>query len=63
MAFADYDGDGRMDILVTNDTQPNFLFHNEGNGRFREVGLTAGVAVNDDGRIAFVHGRRLSRRG
>ena len=50
VAFADYDGDGRIDILVTNDTQPNFLFHNEGNGRFREVGLIAGVAVNDDGR-------------
>ena len=49
-AFADYDGDGRPDILVTNDTRPNFLFHNEGNGRFLEVGLTAGIAVNDDGR-------------
>jgi hypothetical protein len=50
VAFADYDGDGRVDILVTNDTQPNFLFHNEGNGRFREAGLTAGIAANDDGR-------------
>jgi enediyne biosynthesis protein E4 len=50
VAFADYDGDGRIDILVTNDTRPNFLFHNEGNGRFTEVGLAAGVAVNDDGR-------------
>jgi enediyne biosynthesis protein E4 len=50
VAFADYDGDGRPDILVTNDTMPNFLFHNEGGGRFREVGLAAGVAVNDDGR-------------
>jgi enediyne biosynthesis protein E4 len=50
VAFADYDGDGRVDILVTNDTRPNFLFHNEGNGQFTEVGLAAGVAVNDDGR-------------
>jgi hypothetical protein len=50
VAFADYDGDGRVDILVTNDTQPNFLFHNEGGGRFKEVGLTAGIAFNDDGR-------------
>jgi hypothetical protein len=50
VAFADYDGDGRLDILVTNDTHPNFLFHNEGNGRFREVGMPAGIAVNDDGR-------------
>jgi hypothetical protein len=50
VAIADYDGDGRMDIFVANDTVPNFLFHNEGNGKFREVGFTAGVAMNDDGR-------------
>lgn len=50
VAFADYDGDGKMDIFVTNDTTPNFLFHNEGKGRFREVGMTAGVSMNDDGR-------------
>jgi hypothetical protein len=50
VAFADYDGDGRIDILVANDTRPNFLFHNEGKGRFQEVGLAAGIAVNDDGR-------------
>jgi enediyne biosynthesis protein E4 len=50
VAFADYDGDGRPDIFVTNDTEPNFLFHNDGNGRFTEVGVRAGVAFNDDGR-------------
>jgi hypothetical protein len=48
-AFADYDDDGRMDIFVTNDAVPNFLFHNEG-GSFREVALPAGVGMNDDGR-------------
>jgi hypothetical protein len=48
-AFSDYDGDGRADIFVANDTVPNFLFHNE-EGRFREVGLTAGTSVNDTGR-------------
>ena len=36
--------------FVANDTVPNFLFHNEGDGHFREVGLQAGVALNDDGR-------------
>jgi len=44
-AVADYDGDGRPDIFVTNDKRENFLFHNEGNGKFREVALEAGVAL------------------
>jgi hypothetical protein len=50
VAFADYDGDGLIDIVVSNDTVPNFLFHNEGHGHFREAGLPAGIAFNDDGR-------------
>jgi tetratricopeptide (TPR) repeat protein len=50
VAFADYDLDGRMDVFVANDTTPNFLFHNLGNGRFEEVGVGAGVAYNADGR-------------
>lgn len=50
VAFGDYDGDGRPDIFVANDTVPNFLFHNEGGGRFSEVAFPSGVAMNDDGR-------------
>ncbi len=50
VAFADYDQDGDLDVFVANDTTPNFLFRNEGQGRFREVALAAGVAFNDDGR-------------
>jgi hypothetical protein len=49
-AFLDYDADGKLDVFVTNDTVPNFLFRNEGGGRFRETALIAGVAFNDDGR-------------
>jgi hypothetical protein len=49
LAFADYDGDGFMDIFVTNDNQPNFLFHNRGDGTFEEVGLQAGVAMMNAG--------------
>jgi len=49
-SFLDFDQDGRLDVFVANDTVPNFLFRNEGSGRFREVGLQAGVAFNDDGR-------------
>ena len=50
VAVADYDGDGLMDIFIANDSVPNFLFHNLGHGKFAEVALLAGVALNDDGR-------------
>jgi len=50
IAIADYDHDGWMDVFVANDTVPNFLFHNEHNGRFRETALRAGVGFNDDGK-------------
>ena len=45
----DYDNDGRQDIFIANDSMPNFLFHNNGNGTFTEVAYTAGVAVSSDG--------------
>jgi hypothetical protein len=48
-AIADYDHDGLMDIFVTNDKMPNFLFHNLGKGRFEEVAFQAGVALIDSG--------------
>ncbi len=50
VAFADYDHDGRLDAFVTNDTMPNFLFHNKGDGTFAEVALLAGVSVPESGR-------------
>jgi hypothetical protein len=50
VAVADYDGDGLPDIFVANDSVPNFLFHNLGHGKFEEVALLAGVALNDEGR-------------
>ena len=49
LAFGDYDGDGCMDVFVANDTMANFLFHNEGNGRFVNRALQAGVAYNSYG--------------
>jgi Tfp pilus assembly protein PilF len=50
LAFGDYDGDGLPDVFVSNDSVPNFLFHNNGDGTFDERGLQAGVAYNDDGK-------------
>jgi hypothetical protein len=46
----DYDDDGLVDLFVANDSNPNFLYHNLGNGHFENAGLAAGVAVNGDAR-------------
>jgi len=45
-AFADYDNDGYTDIFVANDTFENYLFHNNGDGTFKNVALPAGVSYN-----------------
>ncbi|HWS89584.1 MAG TPA: CRTAC1 family protein [Pyrinomonadaceae bacterium] len=45
----DVNNDGLTDLFVANDTMPNFLFVNQGKGRFEEVGLPAGVAYSDAG--------------
>jgi len=50
VAFNDYDHDGWPDIVVANDAQPQQLFRNLGNGKFEEVGVTRGLAWDDDGR-------------
>lgn len=50
VAVADFNQDGWPDLVVANDTQPNFLYINNGNGTFREVGLQAGVAYDEIGR-------------
>ena len=46
---ADYDNDGDTDIFVANDEWPNFLFRNDGTGRFEEVALLSGIAFSFDG--------------
>jgi len=50
VAMLDYDGDGWPDLFVANDTQPNKLYRNLRNGRFRDVALEAGVALSEDGK-------------
>ncbi len=47
----DINNDGLMDLWVSNDTVPNFLFVNRGKGRFDEIATTAGVAYSDAGRV------------
>jgi hypothetical protein len=49
-ALIDYDGDGWLDLFVTNDTQANKLYHNNHNGTFSESGFAAGVAFSDAGK-------------
>lgn len=50
VALIDYDNDGWLDLFITNDTQPNKLYHNNHNGTFTEAGFAAGVAFSDAGK-------------
>jgi enediyne biosynthesis protein E4 len=49
-AWGDYNNDGRPDLFVANDTTPNFLYRNNGDGTFTDVAVAAGVAYSEDGR-------------
>jgi len=49
VAILDYDNDGWPDLLFSNDTQPNKLYRNNGNGTFTEKAVVAGVAFSEDG--------------
>ena len=49
VAAADFNNDGEPDIYVANDDTPNFLFYNNGDGTFTEMGLLAGCAFSFDG--------------
>jgi hypothetical protein len=50
VAVADFNDDGWPDLAVSNDTQPNFLYLNKGDGTFTNVALQAGVAYDEAGR-------------
>ena len=49
-AWGDFDNDGYPDLYVANDTTPHYLYHNNRNGTFTEIGAKAGVAYSEDGR-------------
>jgi hypothetical protein len=46
---SDFDDDGLTDIFVANDSTPNFLYRNQGDGTFKEIGFVSGTAVNENG--------------
>jgi len=47
--WSDFDNDGKLDLFVTNDGQPNYLYQNKGAGEFEEVGFTSGVGLSESG--------------
>lgn len=49
VTWVDFNNSGRVDLFVANDATPNYLYKNEGSGKFTEMGLEAGVSVSADG--------------
>lgn len=47
---SDFDGDGFPEVFVANDSTPNFLYKNNGDGTFKEVGFESGTALNESGK-------------
>ncbi|MDB6039287.1 MAG: hypothetical protein JWM99_3128 [Verrucomicrobiales bacterium] len=51
VAPVDLDGDGWIDLIVANDTVPNLVFHNQGDGTFKEIGGMSGLAYDAFGNV------------
>jgi hypothetical protein len=47
--WSDFGNDGKLDLFVTNDGEPNYLYRNDGAGHFKDVALESGVAVSEEG--------------
>ena len=61
VAPVDLDGDGWMDLVVANDTVQNFVFHNEHNGTFKEIGELSGAAFDSFGKVRGAMGIDAAR--
>jgi hypothetical protein len=48
--FADFNNDGRLDLAVANDSTPNYLYINKGDGTFEDASYASGYALNENGR-------------
>jgi hypothetical protein len=48
--WSDFNNDGKLDLFVANDGAQNYLYQNNGNGRFAEIGFQAGVALDENGK-------------
>ena len=49
VTWVDFNNTGRLDLFVANDATPNYLYKNEGNGKFTDIGLESGTAVSENG--------------
>ncbi len=49
-AWSDFDDDGKLDLFVANDSTPNYLYRNRGDGTFENISYESGTALNDNGR-------------
>ncbi len=47
--WSDFANDGKLDLFVGNDGEPNYLYRNDGSGHFKDIALDSGVAVSDEG--------------
>ncbi|MGH9841706.1 MAG: FG-GAP repeat domain-containing protein, partial [Blastocatellia bacterium] len=50
VAWFDCDDDGRLDLIVANDSTPNYLYRNRGDGAFEDISYLSGAALNEHGR-------------
>src|SRR4029079_14424957 len=61
VAPVDLDGDGWIDLVIANDTVQNFVFHNQHNGTFKEMGASSGVAFDSYGNTLGAMGIDIAR--